>query len=83
MTTAVATKKAILDNAGYAYDFYHMLYFNRDARKAFSVEFVDDHDPEELEKRVQEPSDATGWQFYFNNPAVPESVRRKLESALA
>lgn len=82
MTAAVATKKAILDNAGYAYDFNHMLYFNRNAKKAFSVEYVDDNPPEVLEKSIQEPSSTQRWEFYVSNPPVSDSVRRQLEAAL-
>jgi|HubBroStandDraft_5_1064220.scaffolds.fasta_scaffold211408_2 hypothetical protein len=82
MTTAVATKKAILDRAGYAYDFNHMLYFNRHAKKAFSVEFVDDNTPEELARRIGEPTGAQRWEFYVSYPPVPDSVRKQLEAAL-
>lgn len=81
MTTAVATKKALLDNAGYVYDFIHMLYFNRDTKKAFSVQFVEDNPPEVLEKSIQEPSNTQRWEFYVRN-ALSESVRHQVEAAL-
>ena len=74
-------KKDLLNRAGYDYDFNHMLYFNRQARKAFSVEFVDDNDEGKLQSCIQENGNRNGWRFYFNSPP-PESVRRELERAL-
>jgi hypothetical protein len=76
-----AMKKDLLRQAGYDYDFNHMLYFNRQAKKAFSVEFVDDNDEGELEKRIREDLGRNGWRFYFNSPPS-ESVKRELERAL-
>ena len=74
-------KKDVLRQAGYDYDFELMLYFNRQAKKAFSVEFVDDHNESELERHVREEVDKNGWQFYFNSPPS-DSVKRELERAL-
>jgi hypothetical protein len=82
MPTALATKKAILDDAGYAYSFDREIYFSRKDKKAFSVEFIEDHAPEVLEKSIQEPSNTGGWRFYFNTPPA-ESVRLELESVLS
>jgi hypothetical protein len=74
-------KKDILLQAGYRYNFDRDLYVNRDARKAFSLEFVDDASEEELARRIRENGDGSGWRFYFN--AVPsEGVRRELERVL-
>lgn len=81
MPTALATKKAILDDAGYAYNFDRELYFSRKDKKAFSVDFIEDHAPEVLEKSIQEPSSDQSWRFYFNNPPS-EPVKRELESVL-
>jgi hypothetical protein len=58
-----------------------MLYFNREAKKAFSLEFVQDHDEAELHKHIRERTAPNGWRFYFNS-APSESVRRQLEEAL-
>jgi hypothetical protein len=82
MTPAVTTKKALLENAGYAYDFNHMLYFNRKTKKAFSVEFIDDNPPEVLEDSIRQPTSTERWEFYVSDPPIPDSVRRKLESTL-
>ena len=74
-------KQDLLRQAGYAYNFDRMLYFNRQAKKAFSVEFVDDNDETELERRIREDGDRREWHFYFNSPPS-ESVRRELERTL-
>jgi hypothetical protein len=74
-------KHDLFKQAGYRYNSYRMLYFNREAKKAFSLEFVQDHDENELSKRIQEHSAPNGWRFYFNS-SPPESVRRQLESDL-
>lgn len=77
----LAMKQDLLRRAGYAYNFDRMLYFNRQAKKAFSVEFIDDNDESELERRIYEDGDRNGWRFYFNSPP-PEAVKRELERTL-
>jgi len=73
-------KKDILLKAGYKYDFNRALYINRDAKKAFSLEFVDDNSEGELAQRIRE-TNGTAWKFYFNaDPS--EGVRRELERVL-
>jgi hypothetical protein len=79
---ATKTKQDLLDEAGYAYDFHHMIYFNRDAKKAFSAEFVQDHDGAELELRIREDTNGNGWHFYVNSPQS-ERVKSELERALS
>ena len=81
--SAVATKLQILDEAGYAYSIDRGAYLNKDARKIFSIEFVQDHSEGELAARINEPGAPAGeWRFYFN--AEPsEGVKRELLSVLA
>ena len=79
---ATKTKQDLLDEAGYAYDYYYMLYFNRDAKNAFSAEFVQERDGAELERRIRESSEENGWRFYVDSP-VSESVKSQLEKALS
>jgi hypothetical protein len=80
---ATATKKQILEDAGYAYSFDRMIYVNRNARKAFSVEFIEDHSEGELEARISEPGPPDGeWRFYFNSDPS-EAVKRELSALLA
>jgi hypothetical protein len=73
-----ATDKAqILESAGYAYSFDRLCYINRQARKVFSLEFVQDHDEDRLRLCISETSPPTGeWRFYFNTPPS-EAVKRE------
>jgi hypothetical protein len=80
---ATATKRQILEDAGYAYSFDRMIYVNRDARKAFSVEFIEDNSEGVLEARINEPAPPPGeWRFYFNSDPS-EAVKRELSALLA
>jgi len=74
-------KKDILKEADYRYNFDRDIYFNRKAKKAFSLEFVDDKPEEELVRRIRESPSGAGWTFYFNS-APPEGVMRELERVL-
>jgi hypothetical protein len=79
--TTLATKQHILDAAGYDYNFDRQVYFNRSAKKIFSVEFLEDRDAAEIEQSIREETDARRWRFYFNVDP-PESVKRQIESVL-
>jgi hypothetical protein len=74
-------KKDILKEADYRYNFDRDIYFNRKAKKAFSLEFVDDHPEEELLRRLRENTNGNGWTFYFNSPPS-DGVKRVLEQVL-
>ena len=74
-------KKHLLEDAHYRYNFDRQVYFNREAKKAFSVEFIEDHPPSVLENCLFEPTDGSEWRFYFNSPPS-ESVRRQVEISL-
>ena len=77
----VASKSEIFREAGYAYNFDRMMYFNREAKKAFSIEFVEDHSESELQRCIGEQTEGTEWRFYSNS-RLPEAVRRELENTL-
>jgi hypothetical protein len=79
--TNLAAKKRILDTAGYRYSFDRELYFNREVKKAFSVEFVEDKPEAELERRISEETLGTDWHFFFNNPPS-DAIKRELANAL-
>ena len=70
----------VLRDAGYLYNFDRELYINRKEKKAFSVEFVEDHG-NELEKCIQEQPVSNGWKFYFNSDP-PSNVKQELERLL-
>ena len=74
-------KKDILKEAEYWYNFDRDIFYNRKAKKAFSLEFVDDHREEELREHIQERTEGSGWKFYFN-VAPSESVKQMLEQVL-
>ena len=79
--TTLATKQHLLDAAGYVYNFDRQVYFNRSAKKVFSVDFLEDHEGSEIEQSIQESTDAREWRFYFNQEP-PESVKRQIASVL-
>ena len=74
-------KRDILRDAQYNYIFDRDMYVNRDVKKAFSLEFVDDTSEEELTRRIQESTDGTRWTFYFNS-RPSEGIQRELERVL-
>jgi hypothetical protein len=76
-------KSDILLEADYRYNFDRAMYINRPAKKAFSIEFVDDNSEEELRRRIAETPHANGhdWTFYFT-VAPTEGVQRELERVL-
>ena len=77
----VDRKEQILQQAGYAYSFDRMIYFNRRTKKAFSVEFVEDHNEDEIRRALGEKTEGEHWHFYFNSEP-PEGVKSELESVL-
>ena len=77
----IDTKSQILEDAGYAYSFRRLIYVNLRARKAFSVEFIDDNKEDELQKCIDEKTEGAKWRFYFTTPPS-DGVRRELESVL-
>jgi hypothetical protein len=58
-------KEPILKARGYVYNFDRMAYFNRGDKKAFSVEWLEDHTDEDLQKALGEP--INGWKVYLNS----------------
>ena len=79
--TERSAKVQILKDGGYAYNIDRRAYFNRNTKKVFSVEFIEDHSASDLERCILDPTQGTAWRFYFNSPP-PESVRRQVELSL-
>ena len=80
----ITAKTQILEDGGYVYNFGREVYVNRQARKVFSREFVEDHTEEILAAKVEEPVTATAtgnWHFYFNDPPS-DGVKRALSAIL-
>ena len=74
-------KRDLLQNADYRFDWDRAMYVNRTEKKAFSIEFIDDHSEDELEQRIHESRPVNGWMFYFNE-SPSEIVQRELERVL-
>lgn len=74
-------KTDLLDKAGYAYNFDRMMFINRQAKKAFSIEFVDDYPETEIASKIQEPNDEAEWRFYTSLP-MSEGTKRELKRVL-
>jgi hypothetical protein len=78
----VVGKKQILEEAGYTYSFNRLSYVNPDAKKVFSIEFVQDHSEIELKQHINEPTPLGEWKFYFNSPPS-EGVKREFLRSIA
>ncbi len=77
-------KSDMLFDANYHYNFDRDLFVNPAVKKAFSLEFVDDHSEEEIRKGIEEPTDGSFWRFYFNQPpsaSVLQTLQEYLEAA--
>lgn len=75
----VSTKITLLDRAGYAYSFDRMMYINRKAKKAFSIEYVDDNSESKIASNIKEPN--ADWKFYTSLP-MSEGTERELKRVL-
>jgi hypothetical protein len=66
-------KELLLKAARYVYNFDRMAYYNRTKKKAFSIEWVDDHDMSDLRRALDEPNDSADWKLYAE-PRPPQRV---------
>ena len=78
---ALTEKRTLLEDSGFAYEFDREVYYNRDTRKVFSVEFVEDHTPEQIRTRIDEYTEGQDWRFYFNEEPS-NSIKRELKEVL-
>lgn len=79
--STLATKRRLLEGEGFVYNFDRDVYYNRESKKVFSVEFVEDHTVEDLDRCIRESAGGGNWHFYFNT-APSGSVTRELQGAL-
>jgi hypothetical protein len=75
-------KTQLLREAGYRYNPERELYVNRNAKIAFSMDFIEKSDEQEIRRRISEAPPSHGWQFHFLNGPSP-AVRKVLERMLA
>jgi hypothetical protein len=74
-------KTNLLDSAGYVYNFERMMYINRQAKKAFSFEFIDDNPESVIASRIQEPNRKRDWLIY-TSLQMSEGTRKELNRVL-
>jgi hypothetical protein len=58
------SREPILKEAGYTYNFDRMAYFNRAAKKVFSVEWLEDHPEGDLLRALAESNESGHWRLY-------------------
>lgn len=75
------TKFQLLETAGFKYNFDRMMFINRQDKRAFSIEFVDDRPETEIELKIREPKSEAEWQFYTNSP-MSEGMKKELVKVL-
>jgi hypothetical protein len=73
-------KEKLLENSGYRYHFDRMIYFNRTVRRAFSLEYVEGHSQQEIQKLLETPA-TNDWIFHFNE-TPSDRVKQELAKAL-
>ena len=78
--TDLTEKEQLLESSGYRYHFDRMIYFSRSVRRAFSLEFVEDHSRQEIQKLLEMPA-TDDWVFHFNE-SLSDRVKRELAEAL-
>ncbi len=76
---AVETKEELLRSNGYKYNYEMMHYVNRKTRKVFSVEFIQESDPETIEASIKSEPPLSGWQFFFIEESPSDSMKVLLE----
>jgi hypothetical protein len=74
-------KTQLLDSAGYVYNFDRMMYINRQAKKAFSIEFIDDNPESVIATHIHEPNRERDWRIY-TNLQMSEGTRKELNRVL-
>ena len=70
-------KKEILEKANYRYHFTREIYFNRDAKKVFSLEAIEDNDPQWLLERINMVKTSDKWDFFFNEDPS-DNIKREI-----
>ncbi|PYQ27170.1 MAG: hypothetical protein DMF56_21670 [Acidobacteria bacterium] len=58
-------KEPVLKARAYVYNFDRMVYVNRAEKKAFSVDWLEDHSDDELQQALDERN--SDWRLYLNS----------------
>ena len=75
-TSELVEREELLEGTGHRYHLIRCCYVNRSQRRVFSIEFLERHTKEELQRLIDAPATAD-WLFHFNEPPG-DSVRRIL-----
>jgi len=78
MTSVRAAKESLLRDAGFTYNFDRLIYLNRARRKAFSIEWLEDHSEQELRASIAAPNGSDKWQIFFNEKPSDNVLREFL-----
>ncbi len=63
-------KEELLESSGYRYHFERMMYVNKTARRAFSVEFVDDKSQQDIQELIDDLPATNDWVFQLQSAAI-------------
>jgi hypothetical protein len=72
-------KEELLENSGYRYHFERMIYVKQTARRAFSIQFVEDHSHKEIQRLINEAAATNNWVFHFREQPSDRSKRELAE----
>lgn len=71
------TKKQLLEEYNYKYDFNREIYFNKKDKKIFSQVAIEDNNEQWLAERLGEPT-KNKWTFYFNKKPSAQAEQQIL-----
>lgn len=75
-TSELIEREDLLESTGHRYHLIRWCFVNRRNRRVFSIEFMEKHTKEELQRLIDAPA-TDDWVFHFNEPPG-DSVRRIL-----
>jgi len=68
-------KYKLLESSGFVSHFNRAIYYNRQTKKVFSLEAIEDHDLEWLRTNIESPNNTGTWQLYFNQPLGKDTFK--------
>ncbi|KTD37593.1 hypothetical protein Lmor_0456 [Legionella moravica] len=75
------TKKEILNSNNFQYHFNRDIYYNKQSKKIFSTEIIQDNTEDWLVDKIQEKNNTGSWQIYFNGGCTLD-MKKELISEL-
>jgi hypothetical protein len=68
-------KYELLSSSGFIPHFSRAIYNNRQTKKVFSLQAIEDHAPEWLRSNIRSPNKTGTWQFYFHQPVAEDAIK--------